>query len=172
MRIIEDSAAALFIGAVALLSAVSILGIWDIFKGDVVNKSFMTIGLLAVVSIIVIIAGRFIDRTPDVAPSATAEVFKGIRRLMIVVLIATASLLALTGVLAIWEVISDKAVLYKSLGSLAVIIFAAFVVVMTCLEREKTFETQGKSSFSIGSIILVLFVGWLVLNFSGLFWRF
>jgi hypothetical protein len=60
-------------------------------------------------------------------------------------LIASASLLALLGVLSIWEVMSSE-VLTKSLSSIGVIAFSSFVIVMICLEKEKYEFTHKKMS--------------------------
>lgn len=82
---------------------------------------------------------------------------------MIGVLIATVSLLALLGVLAIWNVIADKDVLYKSISSIAIVAFAAFVVVMTCLEREGGSIVGRK--ISTGSFIGVIIIAYIVSGF-------
>ncbi len=174
MRKIQDIAGFLFIVAVSILSLVSVLGIWNFFSREVITKSFQTLGLLAVVAVIVIIAGRFIEGRQEVdilGVEAPNEFFKIIRRTTLTCLIVFASLLALLGVLAIWDVITDKNVLYKSIGTLATLSFGSFIIVMTCLERENNpiFKKQGKS-FSVGAIVLIIIGIYLFFSFSRYFW--
>ncbi len=169
MKNLQDIAALFFIVAVFILSAISIAGVWEIFEKDVISKSFQTLGLLAAVSVVVMVSGKFIDKKSNDSgmsnyPSIPNPIFKPVRHFTIGVLIISASLLALLGVLSIWEVISDKDILYKSIGSLAVLAFAAFVVVLTSLEREgKSINKEGKF-FSGGGIILVLILLWLTFS--------
>lgn len=131
MRKLQNTAAVFFICAVFILTIVSVFGVWDLFDGDVVWKSFQTLGLLSIVALIIIKAGKVMD---DKAGSVTPplEIFASIRKTAFAILIVSASLLALLGVMSIWDVIADKDVLYKSLGSLVVIAFSAGVVKVTC----------------------------------------
>ncbi len=175
MAKIQNIAAYFFITAVAILSIVSVLGVWNFFDRDVIIKSFSTLGLLAVVAVVVMVAGRFLDSgsaaengTMIVAPDPT---FPVIRKMTLTLLIVAVSLLALLGVMAIWELIKDKDVLYKSLGSLGVLAFGAFVMTMTCLEREGKLKRGGKG-VSIGAVIGIIFLIWIFFAvFSGFFYR-
>src|SRR3989344_864146 len=162
MKFLQDLTSLLFILVVEVLALVSVLGIWEIFTDDTIEKSLMTLGLLAFVSAIVMIAARFIEnRSHDAAaaPDVPNPIFKSIRQVTLIVLIVLASLLALVGVLAIWEIIPDREVLFKTMGSLAIFAFAAFVIVLTCLMREKTGALGNRGTgFSIGGVILSLFL--------------
>lgn len=131
MRKLQNTAAVFFICAVFILTLVSVFGVWDVFGGDVVWKSFQTLGLLSLVALIIIKAGKVMD---DKAGAVTAplEIFSSLRKIAFAILIVSASLLALLGVMSIWDVIADKDVLYKSLGSLAIIAFSAGIVKVTC----------------------------------------
>lgn len=62
--------------------------------------------------------------------SEHAEVFLAIRRVTAWVMIMSAILFALVGVLAIWEVFGESAgdVVWRAFSSLAIIAFAALVV--------------------------------------------
>ena len=153
MKALQDTVGFVFIGIVALFSALAVLGIWEVLAEDVIEKSLMTIGLLALVAIIVMIAG-----------------FHMIRRLMIGVLIVAVSLLALLGVMAIWDVIEEKEVLFKSLTSIAVLAFAAFVVVITCLEREGT--SPGTRKVTLGGFLVALIAMWIFTSLFGTLMRF
>ena len=162
MKAIQDVAGFAFILAVALFSSIAVLGVWELFDTDVISKSLMTIGLLALVAIIVIVAGRFVgtgQAMPSALPALPNPAFRSLRRVMLGVLIAAVTLLALLGVLAIWDVIAEKEVLYKSLSSIAILAFAAFVIVMTCLEREG--GSIGCRKFSIGGLIGVVFLAYI-----------
>jgi len=139
MKKIQDIAGFVFITAVSVLSFVSILGVWEFFGNDVILKSFQTLGLLAIAAIVIIVAGRFVDHKSEDGSEiifVPNPLFKTIRMATVGVLIVSASLLALLGVLAIWDVISDKDVLFKSLGSLGILTFTSLISVVTCLERE------------------------------------
>ncbi len=172
MRAFQDSAAAIFIGSVFLLTTISILGVWDLFSGDVIEKSFMTLGLLAIVAVITMFAGRFIDTQQlDAAmPPPSARGFKMLRHGTLYVLIAATAVLALVGVMAIWEVIRDMDILYRSLGSLGILAFSSFVVVMVCLERERFFQNRSKA-FSVGGVIALLFFGYVCISIFSSFMR-
>lgn len=167
MRAIQDTVSFFFIAMVVILAGISIFGVWEIFEEDVIGKSFMTLGLLSIIAVIIMVAGRFVDNKSDAAALAVPNpAFGSIRRVMLGVLIASAALLALLGVLAIWEVLTRGEVLFKSLGSIGIIAFASLLVVMTCREREMVLTGDSrKKNFSLGTIIILVFVGsWLVLT--------
>lgn len=167
MQKIHNVASGFFIVAVAVLSAISILGVWDFFSTDVITKSFQTIGLLALIAVVVIIAGRFTevkpvgDLTTTSVPNVPNPIFKTIRQTTVVTLITAAVLLALVGIMAIWDVITDKDVLYKSLSSLAILAFSSFVMVVTCLEREDNPLLKKHSKLSGGVIVLLIIFGYI-----------
>ena len=170
MKAIQDAAGFAFILTVALFSSIAVLGVWELFDNDVISKSLMTIGLLALVAIIVIVAGRFVGSGQGVSgalPMLPNPTFRSLRRVMLGVLIAAVTLLALLGVLAIWDVIAEKEVLYKALSSIAILAFASFVIVMTCLEREG--GSIGGRKFSIGGLIGIVLIAYL---FSMFLFRF
>jgi|SRR3989344_3534823 len=176
MTKIQDIAAFLFITAVAVLSLISVLGVWNLFDKDVITKSFSTLGLLALVAVIVMVAGRFVgghssQGSDGVTTVATPNpMFPVIRKITLTILIITASLLALLGVMAIWELIKDKEVLYKSLGTLGIFAFGAFVMTLTCLEREGKLQRGGKG-ISIGAIAGIIFIAWILFAWLGrVFW--
>lgn len=152
----QDRAGFFFVAAVAILAIVSILGVWDIFSVDVVTKSFQTFGLLALVTVIVVVSGRFVGtslKNEISVPDQPNQAFLAIRRTTLGVLIISVVALALIGVLTIWEVISEQETLFKSLSSIGILVFCSFVIVLMCLERERS-GSRGKNS--IGTIILIL----------------
>jgi uncharacterized membrane protein len=59
---IQDVATIVFIFAVAILTFVVVLGIWDIFDKDVIYKSVATIGIIGFAALVAIIAGRFLEK--------------------------------------------------------------------------------------------------------------
>ncbi len=163
MKNIQNSAALLFIAAVVILSVVSVLGIWDFFSKDVIAKSFQTLGLLSIVAMVVIVAGRFVGGPADPTVITVPDpIFTTIRRVTVNVLIVASVLLAFLGVCAIWEVISDREIVYKSLSSLGILAFSAFIIVMTSLEREDSpiLKRAGKSSAKgvLGTILIVYLI--------------
>jgi hypothetical protein len=164
MKKAQNIAAGLFVFCVWILTLISIFGIWEVFDGDVIAKSFQTLGLLAGVALIVIIAGKFADKDETVVDPALPPApnnFTQIRHVTIVVLIVSVVLLALIGVLAIWDVLAGET-LNKSVASMATLAFGALVTVMTCLEREK--HKILTKRVSGGSIILIVVFGWLLLS--------
>lgn len=139
MKSIKNISAYFFIFAVAVLSVVSIMGVWDIFGEDVIWKSFKTLGLLAVVAMIVIISGDHISNSSKTGADIEerpSPVWTEIRKVTVFILIVAVSILALLGVLSIWEVIEDKDVQYKTLSSLAILSFGALIVIVTCRNME------------------------------------
>jgi len=166
MRKIQDFAAGFFILCVAALTVISILGVWEFFGTDVIWKSFQTLGLVAIVSIIVIVAGRFIGNQQEVVPGAlppTSPGFKGIRNVTLGVLIISAALLALIGVLAIWEVIANREIVFKSLSSVAILTFSSIIIVMACLERENgnVWKRHGHQ-LSGGAVLSFILLAWVL----------
>jgi hypothetical protein len=171
MKKIEDVAAFVFIVAVGVLSVISMLGVWDFFKQDVITKSFETLGLLALVAVVVMVAGKFIEGRGQqevgmATPALPSPAFKIVRQITLTILIISVSLLAILGVLAIWEVIKDKDVLYKSLSSVAILAFGSLIIVITSLEREgnRLMNQEGKK-FSAGTIVLILFLLYVLFTF-------
>ncbi len=139
MKHIQSIAAYFFIIAVSILTVISIMGIWKIFDTDVITKSFETLGLLAVVAVIVMVAGQFMEGKKETTePVMIDPTFKSIRKSTLAILIVAVSFLAFIGILSIWDVISDKEILSKTLGSLATLAFGAFIIVMTCMGQEGT----------------------------------
>lgn len=155
-----------FIACLFILSVVAILGIWDFFDRDVILKSFQTLGVCALVAIVVIMAGRLMDTAPTPAGvvNRSVSLFKGIRYLTLTTLVASVSLAALVGILAIWNVVPDKAVLYKALSSIAIIAFSSYIAVAVCLERENHPLWQKKSGeFSVGGVVAISVLIWIAL---------
>lgn len=169
MKKIKNSVSLFFIVMVILLTGISVLGIWDLFDKDVIWKSFETLGLLATVAVVVLFASKFINVGSEAGvPEVPNPMFKSIRKVVLVVLIASAALLALIGVSAIWDVILDKNVLFKSLASLALISFSSFIIVMTCLEREKISTDQSHRKIGFGTILLILFAVYIFFSIIGI----
>ncbi len=160
MKKIQDIAGFLFISALGILTVISVLGIWDFFARDVISKSFQTVGLLALVAVVVIISGKYFDKNKNTTGGEMSElpnpVFKIVRHVTLALLIVVASILALVGVFAIWDVITDSSVLYKSISSLAIIAFSSFLIVMTCLVRENSPLLRGNNG-GVSGVKIVLF---------------
>ncbi len=170
MKKLQNGAAFIFILSVVFMAAISILGVWEILGSDVISKSGQTIGLLAVVAFVIIVAGRFIDSRHEIAPAmagapasgvlpaeATNPAFGIIRHVTVVVLVISLTILALLGVLAIWEVMSAD-VMHKSIATMGVMVFASLAIVITCLEREQS--PLLKKHVSGGAIALIILLGW------------
>lgn len=178
MKKVADISAYIFIAAVALLSVVSILGVWDFFDGDVIIKSFQSAGLLAVVAVIIIVAEHFIEKkeaplavnAQGVAVPSSDEliIFKSIRIMTVTVLIAGATLLALFGVLSIWEVLS-KEVFGKSVASIAIVAFSSLVILVTCFEREDSPLLHKKNFSGVAILVFIVAIWLLMASISSIF---
>lgn len=171
MKKIQNVAAFIFMISVAILSVVSIFGVWKIFSNDVIIKSFQTLGLLALVAVIVMVAGYFMDdksKEIQTVESLPNPLFKTIRKSTLVVLIASVSVLALLGVLTIWDVITNKDVLYKSLSSVFVLAFGSLLIVMTGLNRENN-QMFKNTKVSAGAVVLVIILIYIFINMFGIF---
>lgn len=147
MRAIKGYAAAFFIFAIVVLGIISILGVWDFFDGDVIWKSFETLGLLAIVALIIVAAGQAMDSKSDVIYEPN-PVWTEVRKGTLGLLIASTAILALLGILSIWNVITNSDVLYKSMGSVAIIAFVSLIIVMTCkaMEGKLAIGASGQST--------------------------
>jgi len=177
MKKIADIASYFFVLAVTVLSTISILGIWEFFDRDVIYKSFESIGLLAIVAIIIIVADHFISgkssvanlqanevtHQPAPAESESIAIFRGLRVFTLTTLIISVALLAFFGILAIWEVLAGE-VLHKSIASIAVSAFVSLIIVITCLEREKSHFLKNRN-ISGGMVLLLIIFAWLAFNF-------
>lgn len=177
MKKLQGYAAGSFIFAVIVLGAISIAGIWKVFDNDVIIKSFETLGLLAVVSLVVIAAGQFMGSKPvDATIYVPNPGWTSLRKGTLGLLIAAVAILALLGVLTIWDVITDKDVLYKSLGTLAVLAFNSFIIVLTCKTMEgdlNAVRADGQKTASgahlIAVAIVILFVIYMFVGIFGAF---
>lgn len=167
MKKLQNSAAFLFIGSIGILSLIAVLGVWDVLGHDVIWKSFQTLGVCALVAAIALIAGRFMDSHTEQASSdemATITRFRTIRSLTLTLLIAAVSLLALVGVLGIWDIITDTTVLYRALSSIAIVAFSSYIVVAVCLEREQHPLWQKRSSeLSVGGFVGICILVWIAI---------
>lgn len=164
---IQNMAASLFVFCVVILSAISVLGVWDYFNSDVIWKSFQTLGIIALVSIVVMVASKFVGDPEDpMAPKMQNPEFRLIRNITMGTLIASSVLLAFLGVLTIWEVIADKQVLGKSLASLAIVGFSSLIIVLVCLERENNplWEKRG-GEVTFGGIVAAVIFMWIMAAF-------
>ncbi len=175
MKQIADGAAQFFILAVVLLSAISIFGIWELMDGEVVFKSFLTIGLLAGVAIILMVADSFrnsgvvseVNDQNNLVANGYHPIFSPIRQFTLSSLVGSVALLALFGILAIWEVLEGD-VLMRSLASIAVIGFSSLVIVVTCLKRENS-PLLKKNIVSGGTFVGGLFFLWILLSLVSYF---
>ncbi|MDD5165177.1 MAG: hypothetical protein PHG25_01385 [Candidatus Pacebacteria bacterium] len=169
MKNIQNITAFIFIGAIIILTGISVLGVWNVFGGDVILKSTQTLGLLAIVSIIIIVAGKFLNHQQEgviPVPQAPDPSFRSIRQIILTVLIISLSILAILGVLTIWDAFSDHSVLYKSLGSVAILAFSSFLIVLTCLDRENSPILHKKDVNSPGPLIVLLVLAGIYFFFS------
>lgn len=164
---IQNVASGLFISCVAILTVVAILGVWKVFSGDVISKSFETLGLLAVVAVIVIVASRFVG-DPSVATEPEPRPgYRAIRNSTLASLIVSSALLAFLGVLSIWDVITDRLLMEKLLTTLGIIAFSSFIIVLVCLEREQNqFWKKHAKGLSGGSIIGMIIFVWLLFSLA------
>ena len=161
---VQNAASGFFVACVTILTVISILGVWKIFEGNVITKSFETLGLLAFVAVVVIVASKFVgDSHTIAAPNPT---FRAVRNITLGTLIVSAALLALFGVLSIWDIITDKDFLYKTLSSLAIIAFSSFIIVVVSLEREQNqFWKKRSGQISGGAVVLTILFFWLMFAF-------
>ena len=163
---IQNVAAGIFIACVVVLSIIAIFGVWDFFSSDVITKSFETLGLLAFVAMVVIIASNFVGDPSETSVTIQNQGFRAMRNVTLVTLIGSSTILALLGVLSIWEVITDQKVLSKSISSLAIIAFASLIIVILCLEREKnSFWSKRSKEVSGGAIVAAIIFIYILVVF-------
>lgn len=162
--LVQNIASGLFVTCVFVLTIISILGVWKFFSGDVITKSFETLGLLAFVAGVVIFASRFVGDPATVAMPSPA--FRATRNITLGALIVSSVLLAFFGVLSIWDVITDRDILTKVLSSLAIVAFSSLVVVIVCLEREQNqlWKKRG-GQISGGAVVVGILFLWMMFAF-------
>lgn len=177
MKKIQDGSAFIFIICVLVLTVISIMGVWDVLGKDVITKSMQTVGLLAVVSMIVIAAGKFVDSKKQMAidpvtntaievPVQINQGFPVIRHITVVLLIIATTMLALLAVLGIWDVLSGET-LHKSLSSIAIIVFSSLIIVAVSMEREN--NKLLKTKISGGLVFIVIVVAWIAFTLLSLY---
>ena len=141
-KTILDSAAYIFILAVIVLTLIMVAGIWDFLDRDVIDKSAQTLGVLGFISLMILLVGHFSGKGNKENQQEIIHVpdplFQSIRKTTVVVFIFLVSILAFFSVLAIWELVSDKDILYKSLSSVGVFTFSSVLIILTSLSREKS----------------------------------
>lgn len=174
---LADGAAFALIQFILILTAVSLLAIWEYLGKDILQKSFYSVAFISIFAIVIIVAEKFLAHDAPVAPTAQipptdpaaitvqtgiqeSSVFTAIRRMSVIILIISATVLAFVGLLAIWDIF-PKELTYKSTSSLAVLAFSSFLNVMICLQREKkNIPIVG----SLGGGIFLFFCLWLFLS--------
>ncbi|PIQ92086.1 MAG: hypothetical protein COV70_01440 [Parcubacteria group bacterium CG11_big_fil_rev_8_21_14_0_20_39_22] len=178
MEKIQNSIAYLFIGCVAILAVISVFGVWNLLDDDVISKSFKTIGLIAFASIIIAVAGNASEKhklakegsdapeAPGAMQSQISEAvphkaFAGIRQTTTVFLVVCVSILALLGALSIWEVMGGE-ILERSFSSMIILSFAAFIIVLTCLTREKIGIFSEKKHSSPAILVFIVLIVWFI----------
>ncbi len=162
MRKIADISALVLIASIVLLSIISILGVWSILQSDVLIKSFESIGLLAGVTAIVLVADHLIEKRSEgglpTYPESTAF-FSILRKATLSLLIVSVAFLALFGILAIWQVLSGD-VLHKSMVSISIVVFSSLIIVLFCLEREGNPILQNTKISGWTTFLLMLLAWW------------
>lgn len=179
-RKLVDIVAVVFIVCTGLLTVLSLLSIWKFVSSDVLMKSMATVGIIAFASVITLLASRSMGKTdvPEAPQSSELVAFFSIlRSITSIVLIISVVILTLVGVLAIWDVISDKTFLSRVISSMLVLAFSSFITIFACADREgKTvfghMKDANSKPMSGGAIGLFLIVGlWLLWGMSSFFYR-
>lgn len=167
MKSIQSVASGIFIISTIILSIISISGVWDFSNMDVIWKSFDTLGVLAIVAILVIIATNFIDKNTDTVNTSIipVPVFTAIRNSTLVVLIISAVVIAFLGVLSIWDVITNHTILYRSFSSLGILTFSSIVIVITSLAQEENDLWKRQKGKIVMSSLITLILFWIFLSF-------
>ncbi len=132
---ISDITAMIFIFSNMILGLISIFSIWDFISGDSLIKSMWTVGFLLVVTIIILIAEKSMASKNEENYIKDDSVFVFLRKITGTVLIIALVILALVGVLSIWEFLSGDAI-NKTLGSIAVISFVSLITIGVAKSRE------------------------------------
>lgn len=170
---LKEGASLLFMLCVTILTGISILAIWDLLPEDVIGKSMATMGIIALALLLVVFAGGFFRRGEEVSagaeqltPFETNPIFPFIRKTSVTFIIASVVLLALFGIMSIWEVF-PRETLFKSLSSIALIAFSFFIMVLTCMVNEKGklsgVDSEGKTGSQSQSAGVYLFLGIVLL---------
>ncbi len=167
---IGDIVTLFFILCVGFLAFISVLSIWKIIDGDVMFKSLATVGIVAFASIIVMFASKSMstNTVQNEDQNSLVPIFTGVRYVTSGLLIICITLLAIIGVMAIWEVIKDKEVLNRVIGSMLVLAISSLIIIVACADRESKSifgnHVEGEPiQISVGKIILLVLVGaWIL----------
>jgi hypothetical protein len=154
MTKIANGAAYFFIGASLVLTLISVAGIWGVFSGNVITKSFESLGLIAFASIVMMMADGFSTRkslTPQevVANNGSIEGFKGLRSVALGVLIISVSICVCLGLLSIWDVVVGD-ILFLSISTMGTVGFYSLVTALVCSKRIS--DMRGVSSVSSAAV--------------------
>lgn len=174
-RKLVDIVAIVFMVCTGLLTVLSLLSIWKFVSSDVLMKSMATVGIVAFASVITMVASRSMGGADTSEAPQSAELtafFSILRSITSAVLIVSVVMLTLIGVLAIWDVISDKTFLSRVISSMLVLAFSSFITIFACADREgktifgKTKELESKSMSGGSMLVLLLIVAYGVMAFS------
>jgi len=163
---IKNWSAGAFIGCIVILTFISVLGIWHIFQADVIRKSFETIGFIGFIALVVVFAGSYLgDKPEDGAVAVPQPQFRSIRNITLITFIASATILALVGILSIWDVIDNATVLAKTIATLSVLAFSSLIIVLISLQREQSDLWRRRGKSITGTVVLGLFIFlWIFLS--------
>lgn len=141
MTKIANYATYFFILTTLALTVVSIGGIWGALNEDVVWKSFESIGLIAIASVVVLVVEAFSDKKAVSQEEASEymealHVFSFLHRISVTLIIVSLVVCVSLGLLSIWEIM-DTDGLYKAVSSIATIGFYALITLGVCISRER-----------------------------------
>jgi hypothetical protein len=150
MKKIANAAAYFFIITSLILTVISVAGVWGMFNGDVIWKSFESIGLIAFASIVVMISDSFSAGkapTPQefVSYNASIENFKSLRAISNSILIFSVAVSVFMGLLSIWDVVQGK-MLYTAIATLAIVGFYGLLTTIVCSKRMVDLKASTKLS--------------------------
>lgn len=173
MKKIQDISALFFIVSVVVLSVVASLGIWDFLSRDVLSKTFETIGILAIATLIISVASSMADNKVGMANTSQINIpnplFSAIRHSTIAVLIVLVVFLTLFGVMAIWDMIGGQ-VVDKSLSTMGLLTFSAVVINITCMQREGMTDLKQKKISTGMTIFAIILAMWVIPMIFSLIW--
>lgn len=141
MTKIANYATYFFILTTLVLTLVSVAGIWGALNEDVIAKSFASVGLIAIASVVVLIVEAFSDKKAVTKEEAAdymeaMQIFSFLHRISVTLIIVSLAVCVFLGLLSIWEIMNEAG-FSKSISSIATIGFYALITLGVCINREK-----------------------------------
>lgn len=131
-RSIERIAVGTLVFSVSILSIVGLMAIWEMLSEDVLWKSFSTIGVLAVVALVIMgiarVASNYYQNQPKMPQPESVE-WRAARNVLLAIVGAAFLFFAALSIMSIWDFIGDDS-LWHAINSMILLCVSAVIMLV------------------------------------------